>query len=77
MEIALTEFFCKYHENKKMPFSSLVTFIAALLLSLLHSTFLGEYGSVSESLAGSKMAIILELKFCLSNFSKRIERQEN
>ena len=31
---------------------------------------------VSEPLIRSKMAITLELKVCLSNFSKGVERQE-
>ena len=54
-----------------MPFFSLVTF------SLLHYsvTFYISW-SVSERLVRSKMAITLELKLCLSNFSMRLERQK-
>ena len=55
-----------------MPFFSLVIFIIRLQYKIEH--FLVK--RVNESLVRSEMAIILELKLCLSNFSKIIEKQK-
>ena len=46
-------------------------------ITVQHLTFLGEYRRVSELLVSSKMAIILEVKLCLSNFSREIETKTN
>ena len=56
----------------KIPFFLLVIFIIRLQCNILH--FL--VNRVSEPLVGSKMAITLELKLCLSNFSRGIEKQK-
>ena len=56
-----------------MPFSSLVIFIIRLQCNILH--FL--VNRVSEPLVRSKMAITLELKLCLSNFSRGIKKQKD
>ena len=55
-----------------MPFLSLVTFITTLQRNIQH--FL--VNRISELFVRSKMAITLELKLCLSNFSRGIERQK-
>ena len=58
-------------ECEKMPFFSLVTFIITYQCDIRH--FL--VNRVSEPLVTSKMAITIELKVCLSNFSRGIEKQ--
>ena len=55
-----------------MSFFSLVIFIIRLQCNIKH--FL--VNRVSESLVRSKMAIALELKLCLLNFSRGIEKQK-
>ena len=55
-----------------MPFFSLVIFILRLQCKIEH--FL--VNRVSELLVRSKMAVILKLKLCLSNFSRGIEKQK-
>ena len=55
-----------------MPFFSLVIFIIRLQCNILR--FL--VNRVSEPLVRSKMAITVELKLCLSNFSRGIEKQK-
>ena len=55
-----------------MPFFSLVTFIIRLQYNI--EQFL--VNRVIEPIVRSKMAITLELKLCVSNFSKRIEKQK-
>ena len=55
-----------------MPFFLLVIFIIRLQCKIQY--FL--VNRVSEPIIRSKMAIILELKLCLSNFSKGIEKQK-
>ena len=55
-----------------MPFFSLVTFIIRLQCNIQH--FL--VNRVSEPHVRSKLAIILELKLCLSNFSRAVEKQK-
>ena len=55
-----------------MPFFSLVTFIATLqCINILH--FL--VNRVNKLLVGSKMATTFELKICLSNSSRGMERK--
>ena len=54
-----------------MPFFSLATFIATLQCNIEH--FL--VNKVSKPLVGSKMAITFELKLCLSNSSRVMERK--
>ena len=54
-----------------MPFFSLVIFIIRLQCNMYH--FL--VNRVSELLVRSKMAITLELKLCLSNFSEKSDYQ--
>ena len=49
-----------------------ITFIIRLQCNILH--FL--VNRVNEPHVGSKMAIILELKLCLSNFSRGVEKQK-
>ena len=56
-----------------MPFFSMVIFILRLQCNILH--FL--VNKVSEPLVRSKMEITLELKLCLSNFSRGIEKQNS
>ena len=58
---------------EKMPFFSLVIFIIRLQCNILH--FL--VNRVGEPFVRSKMAITLEVKLCLSNFSRRIEKQKS
>ena len=55
-----------------MPFFSLVIFIIRLQCNTSH--FL--VNRVSEPFVRSKMAITLEVKRCLSNFSRGIEKQK-
>ena len=55
-----------------MPFFSLVTFIVRLQCNILH--FL--VNRVNEPLVGSKRAVIIELKLCLTNFSRGVEKQK-
>ena len=55
-----------------MPLFSLVIFIIRLQCKIQH--FGGEQSR--EPLVRSKMAITLELKPCLSNFSRGIEKQK-
>ena len=55
-----------------MPFFLLVIFIIRLQCNIQH--FL--VNRVSEPLVRSNMAVTLELKPCLSNFSRGIEKQK-
>ena len=55
-----------------MPFFPLVIFIIKLQCNIQHILV----NRVSEPLVRSKMAINLELKLCLSNFSMGIEKQK-
>ena len=55
-----------------MPFFSLVAFISTTQYNTKH--FL--VNKVSQLLVRSKIAITLELKLCLSNFSRGIERRK-
>ena len=54
-----------------MPFFSLVIFILRLQCNILHLLV----NRVSEPFVRSKMAVTLELKLCLSNFGRGIEKQ--
>ena len=74
MEMATTEIFLSTlcEKNEKMPFFSLVAFISTAQYNTEH--FL--VNRISELLVRSKMAITLELKLCLSNFSRGIERHK-
>ena len=74
MEMALTEIFVHIMcvKCEKMPFFSLVIFIIRLQCKIQH--FL--VNRVTEPLVRSKMAVTLELKPCLSNFSRGIEKQK-
>ena len=55
-----------------MPFFSLVIFVIGLQCKIQH--FL--VNRVSEPLVRSEMAITLQLKPCLSNFTRGIEKQK-
>ena len=71
--MAFIQMFCLYYVDKmKRCIFLLVTFITTLQYNILH--FL--VNRVSEPLVRSKMAITLELKLCLSNFSRGTERQK-
>ena len=55
-----------------MPFFPLATFITTLECNIGHFMV----NRVNEPLVRPKTAITLELKICLSNFSREIERQK-
>ena len=55
-----------------------MSFFSLVILSLDYSVAFNIFlvNRVNESLVRSKMAIILELKLCLSNFNRGVEKQK-
>ena len=74
MEMALIEIFCSYHAIKMWKDAFLLTGNFRHYIEVKKLTFL--VNRVSEPLVRSKMVITYELKLCLSNFSRGIEKQK-
>ena len=83
MEMAVIEIFCSFHVNKMWKGAFLLTGTAYSLYRVHWQLSLLDYivkfdiilvNRDSEPLVGSKMVITLELKLCLSNFSRGIEK---
>ena len=72
-EMALTEIFCSYYVNKTKRCLLLIGNFPYYITVYIWHFFLN---IASELLVGSKMVITLELKLCLSNFSRGIEKQK-
>ena len=74
LEMALNEISFSYYINKIKRCLSFHWQLSLLHYSVIFNISVGEY-RVSKPLVGSKMAISFELKLCLSNSSRGMERK--